>query len=228
MLENTVHDYMKKIAEVNDVRKKAEVMMRGCVHFFPFQRASLFTYSPLSHAGEGIFLIENDKTISLEHVKDDVRSIFPLYQAVTRNKPIFINREDIQNSFPDKYVRHFELSSLAIVPISLVNIVVGFVMVDRYIGEYPFTKNYLSLLSNYFKQALLPLSSPAADKTLLSKRETEVLQHLANGYLMKEMASMMSVSEFTVRDYIGSAVRKLGVNHRAEAVAVGMRKGIIL
>jgi DNA-binding CsgD family transcriptional regulator len=227
-MNQAVYDYMQKMAEVSDVRTKAEWMMRGCLHFFPFQRASLFTYSPLSHIGEGIFLIENDKLRSLEDVKEDVRPIFPLYQALTRNKPVFINREDILISFPDKYIRHFELSTLAIIPISLLNIVVGFVLVDRYIGEYPFTKNYLSLLSHYFKRVTSPYFPVSPEKNVLSKRETEVLQHLANGYSMKEMASMMSVSEYTVRDYLGSSVRKLGVNHRAEAVAVGMRKGIIL
>ncbi|RFU64796.1 LuxR C-terminal-related transcriptional regulator [Peribacillus glennii] len=228
MMEKSAKEYIKSVAEVNDVRKKAEQMLRGCIHLFPFERASLFTYSPLSHFGEGIFLIENSKVISLEHVKDDVRSIFPLYQAVKRNKPIFINRKDILETFPDKYVRHFQLSSLAIVPISLLNIVVGFVLVDRYMGEYPFTKNYLSLLSHYFKMALSPLSHNTTDKPALSNRETEALQYLANGYSMKEMASMMNVSEFTVRDYISASMRKLGVNHRAEAVAVGMRTGIIL
>ncbi|PLT35544.1 LuxR C-terminal-related transcriptional regulator [Bacillus sp. V5-8f] len=228
MMENAVNEYIKTVAEVNDIRKKAEQMLRGCVDFFPFERASLFTYSPLSHFGEGIFLIENSKVISLQHVKDDIRTIFPLYQAVTRNKPVLIHREDILESFPDKYVRHFQLSSLAIIPISLLNIVVGFVLVDRYMGEYPFEKNYLTLLSHYIKKALSPLSHNSEEKPSLSKRETEVLQHLANGYSMKEMASMMNVSEFTVRDYISASMRKLGVNHRAEAIAVGMRKGIIL
>jgi DNA-binding CsgD family transcriptional regulator len=228
MMDGAVNDYVKKMAGVTDVREKAEWMLRGCMYFFPFERASLFTYSPLSHGGEGIFLIENDKVISLKDVKDDVRTIFPLYQALTRNKPVFINREDILTTFPDKYVRDFGLSTLAIVPISLLNIVVGFVLVDRYIGEYPFTKNYLSLLSHYFKQITSPFVPFTPEKNYLSKRETEVLQHLANGFSMKEMASIMSVSEYTVRDYIGSVIRKLGVNHRAEAVAVGMRKGIIL
>ncbi|USK36135.1 LuxR C-terminal-related transcriptional regulator [Bacillus sp. F19] len=62
---------------------------------------------------------------------------------------------------------------------------------------------------------------------MLSNRETEVLQHLANGYCMKEMASYMKISEFTVRDYISAVIRKLGVNHRAEAVAARLRKGMI-
>jgi DNA-binding CsgD family transcriptional regulator len=222
-MENGVYNYMKSMAEVADLRKKAELMIRGCIHFFPFERASLFTYSPLSHTAEGIFTIENDRVISLAVIKEDVRDIFPLYQALMRNRPVFINREEILLSFPEKYVENFGLS-LAIIPISLLDIVVGFVIVDRYAGEYPFTKNYLSLLSHYFSSSFLPIP----EKNSLSRRETEVLQYLANGYSIKEMASMMSVSAFTVRDYISSAIRKLGVNNRAEAVAIGMRKGIIL
>ncbi|MDQ0861694.1 DNA-binding NarL/FixJ family response regulator [Bacillus sp. V2I10] len=54
-----------------------------------------------------------------------------------------------------------------------------------------------------------------------------MLQHLANGYCMKEMASYMKISEFTFRDYISAVIRKLGVKHRAEAVAVGLRKRMI-
>ncbi|MED3692250.1 LuxR C-terminal-related transcriptional regulator [Peribacillus butanolivorans] len=42
------------------------------------------------------------------------------------------------------------------------------------------------------------------------------------------MAPKMRVSEYTVRDYISSAIRKLGVNHRTEAVAVAIRHKIII
>ncbi|WP_409304754.1 response regulator transcription factor [Peribacillus sp. SCS-155] len=222
-MEHSMYKYIKRVAEVTDLRKKAELMLRGCTHYFPFDRALLFTYSPLSHTGEGIFLIEKDKLYSIENIKEDVRRIFPLHQSLTRNRPVFINREEIIDSFPAKYAENLE-STLAIVPISLLKIVVGFVLVDKYTGEYPFSKNYLSLLSHYFTSPFLP----APKENSLSKRETEVLQYLANGYSIKEMASMMSVSAFTVRDYLSSVVRKLGVNHRTEAVAVGMRKGIIL
>lgn len=223
MVDNAVYDYFRKMAEISDLRMKVEGMLRGCIHFFPFERAAFFTYSPLSHLGEGVMLLEKEKASSIKGIKEDVRPIFPIYQVLTRNKPAFIKTEESLNYFPDKYLNELDIT-LAIIPISLFNTVVGCVLVDRYQGEYPFEKNYLSLLSHYFSSPFMP----AREKNLLSKRETEVLQHLANGYSIKEMASWMSVSEFTVRDYITSVVRKLGVNNRAEAVAVGMRNGIIL
>ncbi|HZG70244.1 MAG TPA: LuxR C-terminal-related transcriptional regulator [Chondromyces sp.] len=223
MMNQAAYEYVTKIAAVSDLKKKVELMLRGCLYFFPFNRASIFTYSPLSHTAEGIFLLNQSTLVPIDEIKEDIRAIFPLYQALTRNKPAFINREEILESFPNKYARDLE-KSMAIIPIHLLNIVVGFALVDNYKGEYPFQKNYLSYLSHYFNSPFLPIP----EKNSLSKRETEVLQHLANGYSMKEMVSLLSVSEFTIRDYISSAMRKLGVNHRAEAVAVGIRKGIIL
>ncbi len=44
---------------------------------------------------------------------------------------------------------------------------------------------------------------------MLSRRESEALQHLANGYLIKEMAVAMSISEYTARDYISQVLKKI-------------------
>ncbi|WP_059104931.1 helix-turn-helix transcriptional regulator [Shouchella shacheensis] len=222
MLDHAVYAYIKEMANVTDVKTKSEWMMHGCLRFFPVGRASLFTYSPLSYLGEGVLLIEGDRTIALTDVKEDVRPIPPLYQALTRNRSTFVHRETVLSSVPPKYRQSFE-TSLAIIPISLRNIIVAFVLVDQMI-EKGIREDELSLLSQYFHSFFLP--SPK--KNMLSKRETEVLQHLANGYTIKQMAGLMALSEFTVRDYVSSLMRKLGVNHRAEAVAAGMRKGIIV
>ncbi|MBT2617148.1 response regulator transcription factor [Bacillus sp. ISL-78] len=83
-------------------------------------------------------------------------------------------------------------------------------------------------LSHYLKLAVSSTFDSAPPTYLLSKREVEVLQYLANGMGLKQMASKMSVSEFTVRDHISSAIRKLGVNHRTEAVAVAIRHKMII
>lgn len=223
MMNPAVYNHLKKTAAISDLRRKVESMLHGCMQFFPFQRAAFFIYSPLSFFGEGVLLIEKDKVVSIRGIKEDVRPIFPIYQALTRNMPAFIHTEDSLGYFPEQYIKELDIT-MAVIPICLFNTVVGCAIVDRYLGEYPFEQNYLTMLAEYFTFPFLPTQT----KNVLSKRETEVLQHLANGYSIKEMASWMGVSEFTVRDYITSVVRKLGTNNRAEAVAVGMRKGIIL
>ena len=62
----------------------------------------------------------------------------------------------------------------------------------------------------------------------LTARETEVLQQLAQGLANKQIARALSISEHTVKFHISSIYTKLGVANRAEAVRVGVRRGVIL
>jgi DNA-binding NarL/FixJ family response regulator len=61
----------------------------------------------------------------------------------------------------------------------------------------------------------------------LTKRETEVLQLIAQGFANKQIASALGISEHTVKFHISSIYSKLGVNNRAEVVSVGARSGLI-
>jgi DNA-binding NarL/FixJ family response regulator len=53
----------------------------------------------------------------------------------------------------------------------------------------------------------------------LSKRENEVLELLAHGYLYKEIAEKIKISQPTVSTYIRRIYEKLHVHSRAQAVA---------
>ncbi|MGG3161927.1 LuxR C-terminal-related transcriptional regulator [Geobacillus stearothermophilus] len=61
----------------------------------------------------------------------------------------------------------------------------------------------------------------------LSPREIEILKLLADGASTLEAACQLYLSEFTVRDYISSALRKLNAKNRTEAVAKALRLGLI-
>lgn len=61
-----------------------------------------------------------------------------------------------------------------------------------------------------------PKAKPADE---LSKRETEVLVLLAQGYLYKEIADKLSIRHDTVNTYIRRIYEKLHVHSRAQAVA---------
>jgi DNA-binding NarL/FixJ family response regulator len=53
----------------------------------------------------------------------------------------------------------------------------------------------------------------------LSPREREVLEHLAQGYLYKEIAARLAISYDTVHTYVRRIYEKLQVHSRTEAVA---------
>ena len=61
----------------------------------------------------------------------------------------------------------------------------------------------------------------------LSPRERQVLQLVADGYENKQVAAELELSEATVKTYLRGVFERLEVSSRAEAVAVGLRLGVI-
>lgn len=72
-----------------------------------------------------------------------------------------------------------------------------------------------------------PAQTPTGNASL-TPREIEVLRMLAEGLANKNIAWKLGISEHTVKFHITSIFTKLNVSSRAEAVATGMRRGLIL
>ena len=62
----------------------------------------------------------------------------------------------------------------------------------------------------------------------VSPREAEVLDLLAAGLGNKQIAARLGISEHTVKFHVTSIFNKLGASSRAEAVAIGIRRGLII
>jgi two-component system, NarL family, response regulator YdfI len=61
----------------------------------------------------------------------------------------------------------------------------------------------------------------------ITSRETDVLRMLAGGLVNKDIATRLGISEHTVKFHISSILNKLGASTRTEAVALGIRRGLI-
>jgi len=61
----------------------------------------------------------------------------------------------------------------------------------------------------------------------LTPRETEILQYIAQGYLNKQIAAELGISEQTIKNHVTSILRKLNANARTEAVVVAIKQGLI-
>jgi len=61
----------------------------------------------------------------------------------------------------------------------------------------------------------------------LTPRETEILTHMAQGYLNKQIAAMLNISEQTIKNHITSILRKLDANARTQAVVTAVKMGLI-
>jgi DNA-binding NarL/FixJ family response regulator len=76
-------------------------------------------------------------------------------------------------------------------------------------------------------EAFLPRSatSPAAAAAQLTKREREVLDHVARGLDNGEIAARLKISVKTVRNTVSSIFDKLAVKTRAKAIVAAQRMG---
>src|SRR6185503_10738313 len=73
-----------------------------------------------------------------------------------------------------------------------------------------------------------PRVGGASPREQLSPRESEILNLLAAGLSNKEIARQLKISDHTVKFHVTSIFNKLNASSRAEAVAIGIRRGLIL
>ncbi|HSI68419.1 MAG TPA: LuxR C-terminal-related transcriptional regulator [Planococcus sp. (in: firmicutes)] len=206
------------------------LILKGFFDFFPFQRLSLFSYSPINYIGELLFFLDAKGGVTEgERIREDVRKFPEVYSAIHKKRAHQVQVDQTGASIPAKYIERFQLSSFLIVPVKTGPSVIGCVMIDRYEGIQPLSQPMVEEIEDFFRIAFQKIapSQDAAWNAKLSKREVEVLEFLSSGLSTKEMAVEMKISEFTARDYISSAMRKLNVRHRAQAIAKVVRSGLI-
>ncbi len=90
----------------------------------------------------------------------------------------------------------------------------------------------LTVLSSEEMDSLLPPTEAAVSDLVpdeaLSSRELQVLAMLAEGLGNKDIANRLNISEHTVKFHVSSILAKLRAASRGEAVARGVREGLIV
>ena len=68
--------------------------------------------------------------------------------------------------------------------------------------------------------------SPVSQSEALTKREIEVLQRVAQGLSNQEIATLLSITEKTVRNYVVRILSKLHLSNRTQAALYALREGL--
>jgi DNA-binding NarL/FixJ family response regulator len=71
-----------------------------------------------------------------------------------------------------------------------------------------------------------PAPQPESELDLLTPREREVLQHIARGYMYKEIALRLEISPKTVEAHVSSSLRKLQLSSRHELTRWAADRGL--
>lgn len=97
-------------------------------------------------------------------------------------------------------------------------------------GEPPLSPPIARRVLGHFADAgprRLQLARQVDDEVRLTDRETEMLQRVAKGYTLPEIAQQFGLSRHTIADYIKQIYRKLNVSSRAEAALEAARRGLV-
>ncbi len=99
-------------------------------------------------------------------------------------------------------------------------------------GEHPINESLTTRpkLAEQVLQQFQELSWRSEAEALiapLTAREMEILNYIAQGYLNKQIAAELDISEQTIKNHVTSILRKLNANARTEAVVVAIKQGLI-
>lgn len=99
-------------------------------------------------------------------------------------------------------------------------------------GEAPIAPAVATKLLEVLRTGGIPLrpTSPAGvapgdDPPILTRRETEILQLVAEGMSNKEIANRLTITEGTVKNHVHNALEKLHLTNRVQAAAYAVRQG---
>lgn len=91
-------------------------------------------------------------------------------------------------------------------------------------GESSFSPQMASKLVAGFNEIA---AAQTDTRARLTKREREVLTHVAKGWSNRRIADVLHLSENTVKNHLRNVCEKLGAHTRTEAVTTAMREGWI-
>ena len=97
-------------------------------------------------------------------------------------------------------------------------------------GEPPLSPPIARRMLAYFSQGgprVVDVTRFDPHEVALNGRETDILQRVAKGYTLPEIAGQLNLSRHTVADYVKQIYRKLNVSSRAEAALEAARRGLV-
>ncbi|MHA7582969.1 LuxR C-terminal-related transcriptional regulator [Paenibacillus vandeheii] len=200
-------------------------ILKKCEKYFNYKRCVFYAYVPWSNQFYGVIGEELPKVQSMKGQLTEQNVIF------NSKRPIYLKNP--KPYLRDEHIELFHLSSIIFVPIAHEHQLYGWVTFDQMGDSFDCTKGELELLEEVGKRIGLFLSRKEKENTaktmaiLLTERESTVLKLLAEGYDNKKIASLLFLSEYTVRDYVSSLMIKLRAKNRTQVVASAFRWGLL-
>ncbi|WP_458412907.1 LuxR C-terminal-related transcriptional regulator [Schinkia sp. CFF1] len=226
--EYSMREQIRKLEHLSSHEEKLYQMLEVYMKLFPMRNAYLFRYSPFGYLAEGIFLVTATGLVHIREMRDDVRSLPVIWAAIREKKAKYVSGIEYLKQTSCKYVIGSHISSVVVVPLFMGSVVIGYICSTEFNEGVDVDDKLLTSLTMFGKLSEKIIeNSYMEDSNLLSNREFEVMRRISWGETTKEMADSMKISDLTVKQYVKTAIQKLGGQNRAHAVAQLFRKGIL-
>lgn len=225
----TMQKHIRVIESAASHEEQLYNTLKVYMNLFPVLDSFLVRYSPLGFLAEGIISINSSGLVHIGEFRDDIRSFPLIFSAIRERKAKYCSGIEYLKQTSSKYVISSATNSMVVVPICFSSAVIGYLVSSMFEKQAIIDDEMLSSLTLYGKLVgkILHSSNSSENSNLLSKRELEVMRRIAWGESTKEMADSMEISELTVKQYVKTAIKKLGAHNRSHAVGELFRKGII-
>lgn len=227
--EHTLLEQIAKLDDTNSHEEKLFKVLEFYMSLFPVKNSYLFRFSPLGYLGEGIMMINSTGLVYINEIRDDIRTLPIIYSSILERKAKYCFGIELLKLTSSKYVVTSSVNSMVVVPICYSSLVIGYICTTEFTGGAVIDEKALSSLTDFGRLVgkYMEKSDSQQGTQDLSKRELEVMKKISWGESTKEMATVMDISELTVKQYVKSAIKKLGAHNRSHAVAELLRRGII-
>jgi DNA-binding CsgD family transcriptional regulator len=224
----TLQHRIQKLEEATCHEERLYKILEVYMGLYPVKNSYLFRFSPLGYLGEGIILLTTGGIVHIGDIRDDIRTLPIIFSSIREKKAKYCSGLEFLKQTSSKYITSSNVNSMVVVPICFRSVVIGYICSTEFEDGSTINDHILSTLTLYGKLVgkFLEKSDGVEDSQGLSKRELEVMRRIAWGESTKEMADFMEISELTVKQYVKTAIKKLGVQNRSHAIGELFRKGV--
>jgi DNA-binding CsgD family transcriptional regulator len=226
------HTLMEKIVQLEETSNHEEKLYKILelyMSIYPVRNSYLFRFSPLGYLGEGIIMLNSTGIVYINDIRDNIRTLPIIYSAILERRAKYCSGLEFLKQTSGKYILTSNVNSMAVIPICFGSVVIGYICTTEFSEAAVIDERLLTSLTDYGRiiGKYMEQTNTLDQTPNLSKRELEVMRKISWGESIKEMAAAMDISELTVKQYVKSAIKKLGAHNRSHAVGELLRKGII-
>jgi DNA-binding NarL/FixJ family response regulator len=226
---HTFSDQLIKLKDVKSHEEKLYKILEIYMSLYPALNAYLFRFSPLGYVGEGIIMLDQKGLVYINEIRDDIRTLPIMYSSILERKAKYCSGLELLKQTSSKYIVTSNVNSLLVVPICFSSVAIGYICTNEFAKDVVIDEKILTSLTQFGRLVgkYMEKTNHIEETQELSKRELEVMRKISWGESTKEMAEQMDISELTVKQYVKSAMKKLGAHNRSHAVGELLRRGII-